>query len=532
MNIASLLSKTAQQLPDFMALSTGTANHCDYQTLAQRVAGIASFLRNKLNHQPGDRVALIMKNCPQYIEVLFAILHAGLTAVPINAKLHSKEFAYILQNSGASSLFITDDFLAQSEELVSHLLVTSAVLSVNSDAYTNLYNGAPLPMQACEPDSVAWLFYTSGTTGQPKGAMLSHRNLMTMTQSYFSSVDTMVAGDTLLHAAPMSHGSGLYTFPTVACGAAQVVCQSGSFEPAEITSLIHHYPQVSMFAAPTMIKRMVETPPAANESSDNLNENSANINEDTSNLKAIIYGGGPMYVADIKAAMKRFGNKFIQIYGQGETPMTITCLSRADHLARDDIDLADGHLDNRLASVGCAQMPVEIRIADEQGAPLADGEVGEILVKGDTVMLGYWGNPDATAETIVDGWLHTGDMGVMDQHGYLTLKDRSKDLIISGGTNIYPREVEEVLLQHPAILEVSVVGKPDPEWGEEVVAFVVLHEGEQLSDQQCDAWCLDNMARFKRPKSYYFVGELPKNNYGKVLKTNLRERLEKEHVNA
>ena len=538
MNIASLLSKTAQQFPDFMALSTGTADHCDYQTLAQRVAGIASYLRNELNHQAGDRVALIMKNCPQYIEVLFAILHAGLTTVPINAKLHSKEFAYILQNSGASSLFITDDFLAQSEELASHLQATGAVLSVNSDAYTNLYNGTPLPMQACEPDNVAWLFYTSGTTGQPKGAMLSHRNLMTMTQSYFSSVDTMTAGDTLLHAAPMSHGSGLYTFPTVACGAAQVVCQSGSFEPAEIASLIRYYPQVSMFAAPTMIKRMVETtPPALNEGTDsldegpdNLNENSDNLDEDTSNLKAIIYGGGPMYVADIKAAIERFGNKFIQIYGQGETPMTITCLNRADHLARDNVDLANGHLDKRLASVGCAQMPVEIRIADEQGAPLMDGEIGEILVKGDTVMLGYWNNPDATAETIIDGWLHTGDMGVMDQHGYLTLKDRSKDLIISGGTNIYPREVEEVLLQHPAVLEVSVVGKPDPEWGEEVVAFIVLHTGESLTSNQCDAWCLDNMARFKRPKSYYFVDELPKNNYGKVLKTDLRVRLEKEQL--
>ena len=517
MNIASLLSKTAQKYPAAPALANGTAAHCDYQTLAGRVAGIANFLRNERAHEPGDRVALIMKNCPQYVEALFAVLHAGLTAVPINAKLHSKEFAYILENSGASSVFITDDFSSQAEDLAQHLsplgsaASVSPVLSVTSNEYIELYDRAPLPLQSCPPDSVAWLFYTSGTTGQPKGAMLSHRNLMTMTQSYFSSVDTMNSGDTLVHAAPMSHGSGLYTFPTVACGASQVVCQSGSFEPAEITDLIRHYPQVSMFAAPTMIKRMVETPPADD--------------EDTSNLKAIIYGGGPMYVADIKAAMERFGNKFIQIYGQGETPMTITCLSRDDHLTGGSTDLANEHLDERLASVGCAQMAVEIRIADEQGGTIADGKIGEILVKGDTVMLGYWANPNATADTIIDGWLHTGDMGVIDQYGYLTLKDRSKDLIISGGTNIYPREVEEVLLQHPAILEVSVIGKPDPEWGEEVIAFVVLHNGKQLSEEQCDTWCLDNMARFKRPKSYYFVDELPKNNYGKVLKTALRQVL-------
>ena len=515
MNIASLLSKTAQRFPSQTALAFGLSDHCDYANLQHRVAGIAGFLLNDLGHQPGDRIGLIMKNCPQYVEVLFAVLHAGLAAVPINAKLHTKEFAYILKNSGASSLFVTEDFIAHSEELATHLNTPGKVIPVNNQEYLGLYDYEPLELQPCKPDSLAWLFYTSGTTGQPKGAMLSHRNLLTMTQSYFASVDMLEAGDTLLHAAPMSHGSGLYTFPSIAQGGQQVVCQSGSFEPEEILQLIRHYPQVSMFAAPTMIKRMVETP--------------ASPDEDASNLNAIIYGGGPMYVADIKIAMERFGNKFIQIYGQGETPMTITCLNRADHLSHDDSDidgkLTDELLDLRLASVGCAQMPVEIRIADDQGQPLADGEIGEILVKGDTVMLRYWDNPEATAETIVDGWLYTGDMGVIDKLGYLTLKDRSKDLIISGGSNIYPREVEEVLLQHPGILEVSVIGKPDPEWGEEVVAFVVTQLGEQLSKEQCDTWCLDNMARFKRPKHYYFVDELPKNNYGKVLKTALRKKL-------
>ncbi len=507
MNIAALLEKSARRFPQLTALSSGLQPHCDYATLAGRVAAIASYLKNELNCQAGERIALVMKNCPQYIEVLFGVLHAGLTAVPVNAKLHSREFAYILGNSGASHAFITDDFTATIGELTSTVDTLKSFLSVNSAAYQQAYALQPIALQQCEPDALAWLFYTSGTTGQPKGAMLSHRNLMAMTQSYFASVDTIEPGDTLLHAAPMSHGSGLYAFPNIAAGAHQVVSQSGSFEPEEIFQLIKHYPEVSMFAAPTMIKRMVETP--------------ATKDEDTNNLKVIIYGGGPMYVADLKAAMNRFGNKFAQIYGQGETPMTISCLNRADHLGRDDIPL-----DELLASVGSAQVPVEIRIADTEGHSLPDGEVGEILVNGDTVMQGYWQNPVATAKTIIDGWLYTGDMGMLNNQGYLTLKDRSKDLIISGGTNIYPREVEEILLEHPDIVEVSVIGKAGSEWGEEVVAFVVQRDSARLDKTQLDAFCLDNMARFKRPKHYHFVEQLPKNNYGKILKTELRALLE------
>ena len=507
MNIASLLEKSARRYPEHSALSSGLELHCNYATLAQRASSIASYLKNELNCQPGERIALVMKNSPQYIELLFGILHAGLTAVPINAKLHRREFAYILENSTACRAFISDDFAEVFGELANSIGTLKSFLSVNTTAYQQVCNTPPLALQQCDPDAIAWLFYTSGTTGQPKGAMLSHRNLMAMTQSYFASVDSIEPGATLLHAAPMSHGSGLYAFPTIAAGAHQVVSQSGSFEPEEILQLIKHYPQVSMFAAPTMIKRMVETP-AAND-------------ENTDNLKVMIYGGGPMYVADLKAAMSRFGNKFAQIYGQGETPMTITCLNRADHLGRDDLPL-----DELLASVGCAQVPVEIRIADAEGNSLPDGEIGEILVSGDTVMRGYWQNTEATAKTIVDGWLYTGDMGVVNAQGYLTLKDRSKDLIISGGTNIYPREVEEILLENPDIVEVSVIGKAHPEWGEEVIAFVVQRATASLDSAQLDAFCIDNMARFKRPKHYYFVEQLPKNNYGKILKTQLRALLQ------
>ena len=214
------------------------------------------------------------------------------------------------------------------------------------------------------------------------------------------------------------------------------------------------------------------------------------------------------------------GPRFVQIYGQGETPMVGTVLCRAD-LA----DTAHPRYLDRIASVGVAQTPVRVRVTDAQGVDLPLGDIGEIVVQGDSVMAGYWANPDATAAAIKNGWLFTGDMGALDADGYLTLKDRSKDLIISGGSNIYPREVEEALLTADGVAEVAVVGEADAEWGENVVAFVVAQAGAALTEAALDAHCLAHIARFKRPKRYIFVSELPKNNYGKVLKTELRGRL-------
>jgi long-chain acyl-CoA synthetase len=227
-----------------------------------------------------------------------------------------------------------------------------------------------------------------------------------------------------------------------------------------------------------------------------------------------------MYLADIEAALAHFGQRFVQIYGQGESPMTITFLSRADHA-----DAGHPRHRERLASVGRAQAGVEVRIVDESGRTLPPGEIGEVVVRGDVVMSGYWRNADATASTLRDGWLWTGDLGELDADGYLTLKDRSKDLVISGGTNIYPREVEEALLTHPDVAEVSVVGEPDPRWGERVVAFVRRRPGSSVDEAALDAHCLGMIARFKRPKRYLFVDALPKNNNGKVLKTELRRML-------
>ena len=265
-----------------------------------------------------------------------------------------------------------------------------------------------------------------------------------------------------------------------------------------------------MFAAPTIVKRLV----------DHAEQTSLTPKACALAFKTIVYGGAPMYAADIQRALRIMGSRFVQIYGQGESPMVGTALSRF-HLS----DTTHPEHAQRLASIGVAQTPVQIRITDEQGHDLPLGEVGEVLIKGDSVMGGYWRNPEATQAAIRDGWLFTGDMGCLDAHGFLTLKDRSKDLIISGGSNVYPREVEEVLLQAPGVSEVAVVGVPDPEWGEVIVAFVVLQQGSAVSAQDLDTYCLNEIARFKRPKRYELVDSLPKNNYGKVLKTELRLRL-------
>ncbi|MBS0244839.1 MAG: AMP-binding protein, partial [Proteobacteria bacterium] len=341
-----------------------------------------------------------------------------------------------------------------------------------------------------------------------KGAVLTHRNLLFAAHAYYADIDFIGSDDTILHAAPMTHGSGLYGLAFVLKGAHNVVVP-GSFEPDRIFEAIQAHQNVSFFAAPTMVSRLINHPLAGS--------------TDTRNLKTITYGGAPMYVSDLKRSLEVFGPKLYQLYGQGESPMTITGLSQRQHL-----DDGSGRLDARLASVGYPRTGCAVRVVAEDGRDLPAGEIGEVVTKGDCVMAGYWQNPEANAKSLRDGWLWTGDMGTLDADGLLTLKDRSKDMIISGGSNIYPREIEEVMLTHEGVLECAVVSKPHADWGEEVIAFVVARPGAKVDAAALDRLCLENIARYKRPKGYRIVESLPKNNYGKVLKTELREKLARE----
>jgi long-chain acyl-CoA synthetase len=494
-NLALWLERAGKSHGDRPAIGYGRRVRHDYAKLATRAARLAGALRQKYGLAPGDRVAIIAKNTPEYAELMFGIWHAGLAAVPVNAKLHGRECGFILEHSGARACFVSAGL---DGEIAPHAPQSlERLVTIGSADYAALIAAEPMRCAEAGGDALAWLFYTSGTTGRPKGAMLTHRVLAAAAHAYLSEVDLTAPGDPLLHAAPMSHGSGLYMVPSLARLGVNVVPESAGFEPEEIFELIEAWPRTSMFAAPTMVKRLVDC--------------QADFRPE--NLRTIVWGGAPMYVEDTRRALERFGPRLAQIYGQGESPMTISTLSRQEIADREHPRWLE-----RLASAGRPYACVEVKIADANDRELPAGETGEILCRGDVVMPGYWRDEAASAATLRGGWLHTGDVGALDQEGYLTLKDRSKDMIISGGSNIYPREIEEVLLKHEEVREASVIGRPDPEWGEIVVAYVV--GGAKRAD--LDALCLSSIARFKRPKDYVFVDSLPKNNYGKILKTELR----------
>ncbi|WP_432448939.1 class I adenylate-forming enzyme family protein [Aliiroseovarius marinus] len=500
MNLALWLERIAQISGERPAIFRGAVQEYNYAGFYRAAQGLAGALAAR-GIGPGDRVALFMKNCPEYLLGFFGVWGLGAAVVPINAKLHAREAAYILENAGASLALVTDDLGAELQAVTNVPLI-----SVEGQAFSQMCAADPIAFAPRGDDDLAWLFYTSGTTGRPKGVYISHAMIRAASMSYLLDCDEVSPDDAVYYMAPMSHGAGIYAPIHVAKGARHITPASGGFDEVELLETAQNQGPLQMFMAPTMVRRFTDI--------------AKSLGRRGEGIKTIVYGGGPMYLADIEDAVSWFGPRFVQIYGQGECPMAISALSR------DDVaDRTHPRWRERLASVGRAQSVVEIRIGDEGGAPLPTGEVGEIMVRGVPVMPGYWNNPEASANTLKDGWLMTGDMGFLDEDGYLTMRDRSKDVIISGGTNIYPREVEEALLTHPDVQEVSVVGRPSEDWGEDVVAFVVPAPDTTLDEAALEAHCLSQIARFKRPKAYFALQELPKNNYGKVLKTELRKLL-------
>ncbi len=515
MNIGKLLTKSAHTFPDNLAIAHGSKK-LSYAQFNARVNRLANALY-KLGIRQGDHVALLQYNYPETLESMFACFKAGCGAVPINWRLHPKEFAFIVDHSEAKAVVLSPEFnkpimdIREDIQRARHLITLSGgegelldyetLLSMESDQFTDA---------EVQPHDLAWLFYTSGTTGMPKGAMLTHRNLLAMTMNFYADIcPGFGPDDVVLHAAPLSHGSGCYALPNVGKAAANIILDSPSFDAERIFEIIQDYRVTNMFAAPTMIKLMVESP-----SVDRY---------DHTSLRALNYGGAPMLVEDLKEAMRKLGPCLVQLYGQAESPMTITYLPHRDHVV-------DGTPEQmkRLSSAGFPRTDVEVKIFDPDDHELPPGEMGEIVTRSQLVMRGYWRNPEATAKTLRNGWLHTGDVGYMDEGGYLFIMDRSKDMIISGGENIYPREIEEVLIKHPAVREVAVIGVPDAKWGEAVKAVISLVEGRSASEAELIAFCKDCMASYKKPKSVDFVDELPKNNYGKILKRELRAKYWKD----
>ena len=511
MNMGQCLTKSARTFPDNLAIAYGKRklSYAEFNSRANRLANALC----KCGIQQGDNVAVLMYNCPQMLESMFAGFKAGCGVIPINFRLHPKEYTFIIKHSEAKAVIVSPEF---NEEIIKTGDLFPRVKSIVtvSGARDNLLDYESLLAAESErfddadvdADDVAWIFYTSGTTGSPKGAMLTHRNLLSMTMNFYADMAPgFGSSDVALHAAPLSHGSGCYALPNIAKGAANVILESKSFDPETVLRTIQEHRVTNMFAAPTMIKRLIDSP--------------AIDQYDHSSLKYLNYGGAPMLVEDLIDAMRKLGGCLVQLYGQAESPMTITYLPHDNHVFDGDSDQV-----KRLASAGIPRTDVEVKIFDSDGNELSPGETGEIVTRSDLVMKGYWREPEATAETLRDGWLHTGDMGYMDERGYLFLMDRSKDMIISGGENIYPREIEEAIVHHPAVREVAVIGIPDPQWGEAIKAVVSLVPETTVTEMELIDFCTEHIARYKKPRSVDFVDELPKNNYGKIVKRELREK--------
>ncbi len=506
MNLAAFLHRAALLHPDSTALGLGNRPLMTYRDFANRVAMVAGHFQNTLGLWPGDRAAIVMSNVPDYMVVKYACWHAGVCAVPINAKLHRKEFSYILEDCGARVCFTNEEKHDAVAALDRQIETLEQIISTDGGAWRAMAEGDPAPMAEVAPDDLAWLFFTSGTTGRPKGAMLSHRNLVSCTMNYFADVDAIEPQDCIVHCAPVSHGAGCYGIPHVARGAAQVFPESGGFDPREMIDLLRHWKGATFFFAPTMVVRLLNHPDLAK--------------ADMSNLKLIVYGGGPMYVEDLLRGINVLGQKFVQIFGQGEAPMTITGLTRAMHE-----DTCHPRYKERLASTGVPRTDIEVRVVNEDDQPLSAGEIGEVVCRGDVVMLGYRNNRDATAEAIKGGWLHTGDIARIDGEGHVYIVDRLKELIKVKGFQVPPAELEALLVEHPEIADAAVVGRPDPESGEVPLAFVVAGPDSSLDAQTVRAYVADHVATYKHLGEVRFIDAIPKSASGKILRRELRKQV-------
>jgi len=458
-----------------------------------------------------DRVAILSVNRFEHFEAYLAALTAGMTATPLNPKLHVDELSFMVDDSEPRFFVFSPEFVDVAIELrAKHKCVEQWICMERAEGFS--YYGDLLenvddsqPDITIEPDDVAWLFYTSGTTGKPKGCMETHRNLLTMVSGRLLSLFTDVnETDRMIHFAPLAHATTSVGLSHLARGAAQIFPGLKKFDPPKVLEAIEQFQATSSFMAPTMVQMLLQCPDIEK--------------YDVKSLKNIQCSGAPMYAEVLRRAIEIFGPIFGQGYGQSEAPSGICGMHKSEY------DLSTPQGLRRLGSVGRESLGVRVRIVDEGGKEVGANVAGEITVRSDLVFPGYWRRKKATEEVLRNGWLHTGDIGFRDEEGYLFITDRVKDMIISGGSNIYPREVEEVLLQHEAVAEACVVGAPDITWGEAVQAVVVLRPGAAVTEEHLIEFCRSRLASYKKPKAVEFVDELPKSSYGKVLKKEVKAR--------
>jgi acyl-CoA synthetase (AMP-forming)/AMP-acid ligase II len=507
LNAGEMLTTTATSYPDRVAWIWDDRTRT-YGESNRRADALAHALV-ELGVDRGDRVAVFMQNRPEAMESFFAVLKIGAAAVPLNPRFTAEEIDYHVGDAGARVLIVGDEVADIVVKVRDRLTSVEHVICVDGneegmadfEAVLAGHDGEPFTAVDTGDDELAWLAYTSGTTGRAKGAMLTHGNLVACALGALADTMRLEVEDVALHAASLTHGSGYNSLAYTMKGCTQVLLQPSGFDVEKFLQFVPRYRVNALFMVPTMIKMVIDHPAARH--------------ADLSSLRWVMYGGAPMYVEDLKKALDLMGPVFVQIYGQTESPMTGTMLRPQEHVV-------DGPLAYRLGSCGRPRSGMQVRILDEHDHTVPTGEKGEICIRGATVMKGYWQRPDATAETLRGGWLHTGDIGRMDEHGYVYILDRTRDMVISGGLNVYPREVEEVLLTHPAVSEVCVFGIPDDKWGEALKAHVVLVPGKRATAEEIITYAGRHLAGYKKPKSVDFVTELPKTTYGKLDKKAVR----------
>jgi acyl-CoA synthetase (AMP-forming)/AMP-acid ligase II len=496
------LWSVAEQAPDDPCVTdldaTGGASTLGYGELAARVSAVAGGLLD-LGLEPGDRVALLLHNSHAYVESYLGAIAAGLVVVPLNVRLVGADYLHMLTDSGARLLVTTGEFLERVPELALPGVTVVRADDGGLDAIAGRGEPVREPAPAAGTDPAS-LMYTSGTTGAPKAVVLSH-------DAWRSVADTairvlgMTAGEVTLHVAPLTHGAGFLLLPTLTLGGHNLLCRS--YDAARTLGLFVDHGVTGLFVVPSMIRMMLDARPEGWRA--------------PATLRRLYYAGSPIDPDTMREAAAAFEGRLVQSFAQMESPMFFTVLDQDDHRQV----LADP-ASPLVGSAGRVLPGVDLRIVDDAGEPMRGGDAGEIVARAPQTMNGYWGRPEDTQRTLSAGWLHTGDIGHLD-HGYLYIVDRKKDMIVTGGSNVYAREVEDVLMSFPQVKDAAVIGLPHRVWGEAVTAVLVA-AGEDHDSDAVIAACKQQMAGYRVPKAVEWVDELPRNAYGKILKKVLRER--------
>lgn len=512
-NLANLLASTARLFPDHPALIVGD-RVWSWREIDARVNAMVAALRS-LGIRKGDKILMQSRNSVQMFEFCWVAFRMGCVWVPTNFRLTPPEVAYLGASSNAVAMVVEDIFPEHTDAVRAESSDLRHIISIGSpregessyEALIEQHHGAPAQPETVQASDPLWFFYTSGTTGKPKAGILSHDQMDFVVNNHLAD---LIPGtretDRSIVVAPLSHGAGIHALVNVARGAASILLPSEKFDPEAFWQLVEQHRVTNLFTVPTIVKMLVEHP--------------AVDQYDHSSLRYVIYAGAPMYRADQKLALQKLGKVLVQYFGLGEVTGNITVLPPHMHSADDNDPNA------HIGSCGYVRTGMEIAILDEQGVERPRGEIGEICARGPAVFEGYYGNPEATAKALRGGWFHTGDLGRMDERGLLYITGRESDMYISGGSNVYPREVEEVLLTHPGVAEIAIVGMPDSKWGEIGVAVVVRRPGPEPVDEAALLGFLEGRcAKYRWPRRFFFWDVMPKSGYGKIVKKDIKVML-------